>query len=108
MADDDQTRKSPVPGGPVPDLAGKRGGGIPDHDDGIANRELEIPHFPIRPQIGSRVPAGGTPGIFLVWSPGGPPCKHCHSRRPLRARRALNTEATCGPGGRILRAALCS
>ena len=87
MADDDLTRKFPA--APFPIWPGN-GEGIPDHD-GIANRELEIPRFPIRPQIGSRVPAGGTPGIFLVWSPGGPPCKHCHSRRPLRARRALNT-----------------
>ena len=75
MADDDLTRKFPA--APFPIWPGN-GEGIPDHD-GIANRELEIPRFPIRPQIRSRVPAGGTPGIFLVWSPGGPPCKHCHS-----------------------------
>ena len=37
MEDDDQTRKSPIPVPPIPDLAGKRGGN---------------PRFPTRPESG--------------------------------------------------------
>ena len=82
MADDDLTRKFPA--APFPIWPGN-GEGIPDHD-GIANRELEIPRFPIRPQIGSRGPAGGTPGIS--WS--GPPAAP-HANTATRG-------AHCGPG----------
>jgi hypothetical protein len=57
-------------------------------------------------RFGRRTGSQG-PGISWSGPPAAPPCKHCHSRRPLRARRALNTEAT-GLGGRILMAALCS
>ena len=51
----DQTRKSPIPVPPIPDLAGNRGreSPIPDSAE-IGNRE--IPRFPIWPGIGNRGP----------------------------------------------------
>ena len=54
----------------------------------IGNLKSPVSRFAANRESGSR---GRHAGDFLVWSPGGPPCKHCHSRRPLRARRALNT-----------------
>jgi hypothetical protein len=56
MEDDDQTRKSPIPVPPIPDLAGRElESPIPD-SAGIRNRE--IPRFPIRPGLPRTVTAG--------------------------------------------------
>ncbi len=81
--DDDQTRKSPVPVPPIPDLAGIRGGNPPIPDSaGIGKRE-RFPPFPESagtgpesrdlpgPGIaGGPSPAGGTPGSHMIGFPG--------------------------------------
>jgi hypothetical protein len=64
-----QTRKSPIPVPPIPDLAGNRGreSPIPDSAE-IGNRE--IPRFPIWPGNGNRGPDSpqiGKSGIPSVW-----------------------------------------
>ena len=58
MEDDDQTRKSPIPVPPIPDLAGKRGGNP-------ASRFGRDREARSRPGTGNRGPAGGMPD-FLV------------------------------------------
>ena len=72
MEDDDQTRKSPIPVPPIPDLAGKRGGnprfptrpesGIGKSPVSRFGRDRESRP---RPGTGNRGPAGGMPD-FLV------------------------------------------
>jgi hypothetical protein len=69
-----QTRKSPIPVPPIPDLAGKRGRESPIPDSaGIGNRE--IPRFPIGRKSGNRgIPCGceyskHDPGLDAALSP---------------------------------------
>ena len=66
-------------------------------------KPISFPDSAAGPGVGAR-----PRGDFPVWSPGAPRANTATRGRPLRARRALNTEATCGPGGRILMAAQCS
>ena len=105
MEDDDQTRKSPIPATPIPDLAGKRGGSpIPDSAVllvlVIGNRQ--IPRFPIRPGPGTAVPG---PGIGVLRAarrgfPGLPGKVPAHLKCQWRflSTEALELAFTVGPG----------
>ena len=94
MADDDQTRKSPVPGGPVPDLAGKRGGGespIMMMESRIGNLKSPISRFGRKSGVGfPRAARRGFPGLV----PRRPPMQTLPLAHANTATRAVH----CGHG----------